>query len=406
MKTDNSPRRKLPLWKKLAFTVVVLVPAFLVLELVLGLCGYYPPNPLPNYVRKVSRYAFGYFAICDRRLGFRNRPLSSFRSPCIVGHPLSTTDKYGYRNGFGWSPDGSKPIVIFVGDSITFCSEVADDQTGPSEVAKLLSKEFDVRVLNAGVRGYNTLQAKRMLEECLARYDCIQAVIYTYCGNDLEGNMVANLYFPALAPVVARDEFTGNLREIEVSDPAVAWGENFLDWQPRSTLEEQTAALGGGVRLAKWLDTHSAVWHHSRVGLGQAFPQPKGPSVQPGGCQMIPCHEYSSWHRWASENGGHEILRRLLVEMLQLCRTHDVAFLATAYNTREHHGCAVDFAEDCDAQKIPYVDMLEYFPGDSTAYTCRRVDGRNDAHFGVLGTKCYAAALTPPLTRILRARRL
>jgi len=406
---DEPQRRRLPRWKKLLFTILVLVPAVFVLELVLGLCGYCPAVPEPAIVAKGVRgrppHAFRYFAVSDRRLGFRNRPLGKFRSPYIVGNPLSTTDRYGYRNGVGWSAEGSRPIVLFVGDSITFCSEVDDDETGPSEVAKRLGKEFSVRVLNAGVRGYNTLQAKRMLEECLERFDGIQVAVYTYCGNDLEGNMVANLYFPALAPVVVRDEGGDGFREVEVTEPAVAWGESFINFEfPSVVRERMNREPGFGTPVEKWLDTHSAMWHHSRLALGRAFPERVGEPVLPGGSVKVSPSEYAHWHQWAREHGGSEFLRWILGEMLQLCRDHGVEFLATAYHTTAHQEAAIEFAADCAAQGIPFVSLAEFFPGDPSLYTCRQVDGRQDAHFGTLGTQRYAAGLVPTLTRILPAR--
>lgn len=268
-----------------------------------------------------------YFAVCDRRLGFRNRPLGSFRSLNIVGHPVNTTDKYGYRNGFGWSPEGSEPIVLFVGDSITFCSEVNDDETGPSQVAKLLSEEFDVRVLNAGVRAYNTLQAKRTLEECLERFDCIEIVVYTHCGNDLEENMVANIHFPCKSPVVARDSSSGEFRVVEVTDPAVPWGESFRNWRsPAVAADRGTRRPHFVAQLETWLDTHSALWHHSRTELVSVLPKSDNTQTLPHGTDGTPPSEYANWNDWAMHNGADEILQRLLGEMLQTCRDHGQRF--------------------------------------------------------------------------------
>ena len=279
----DSVRLILPLWKKLSFTVAILVPALLVMELVMGLLGYYPakgewvirrdpPNATAEDAAAKTELpqetcgpdAFQCFAVCDRRFGFRNRPNGSFRSPHIEGNPVSTTDEFGYRSGFEWPGDGESPIVLFIGDSITFCSEVNDEETAPSEVAKLLSKEFQVRVLNAGVRAFNTLQSKRMLLECLDRFPRTKVAVYTYCGNDLEENMVANYHFPAKAPVMTRDGSTGRFREVEVLEPAVPWNESFLKWRP-----PPPPPPGIDDQVVQWLDTHSALWHNSWKGLSR-----------------------------------------------------------------------------------------------------------------------------------------
>src|SRR5580658_728376 len=75
-----------------------------------------------------------YFWIRDARLGFRNRP-SSRLEHALAGSVVSTGPR-GERCGVGSpaSGTGPGPIVLFVGDSTTFCGEVNDDETGPSEV--------------------------------------------------------------------------------------------------------------------------------------------------------------------------------------------------------------------------------------------------------------------------------
>ncbi len=97
----------------------------------------------------------------------------------------------GFRNGYGWVPEGDSPVVLFVGDSTIFYDEVNDEETGPSDVAKLLGPDWGVRVLNAGCRGYNTLQSKRMLLECLERFPSTVVVVYVYCANDNAHSLLA-----------------------------------------------------------------------------------------------------------------------------------------------------------------------------------------------------------------------
>lgn len=142
----------IPLWKRIVFLSFPLIGVICCLEVWLRLFGY-SPLQLP----KPGTSPQGYFWICDQSMGFRNRPNGQYRYDAMQANPLVTTDEYGYRNGVGWKTQGDSPIIAFIGDSTTFCAEVNDDQTGPSEVAKLLTPKFRWRVLNAGVRGYTAL---------------------------------------------------------------------------------------------------------------------------------------------------------------------------------------------------------------------------------------------------------
>ena len=400
---DKKPAgASLPRWKKLALTLLVFVPALLVIELVLRLAGYGPAGGAgtERADETPGPTSFGYFAICDRQLGFRNRPNGSFRDRRIQGNPPSTTDRFGYRNGVGWTADSSGPIVLFVGDSFTFCSEVNDDRTGPSEVAKRLQRP-DVRVLNAGVRGYGTLQAKRMMCECFARFPSIKVVVYTHCGNDLEENLVPNLRFPAKSPVVVVDDAApGKFRAVEVSEPVVGWGESFLSWQPPPV---ERTAVG---RLGDWLDARSAVCHQlipwvRRMGaarLDSLDPWKIDNTVTP--------EQYDHWRAWAMLNGGYDAFVPLLKEMDRICRDHGAALVVTSVT------CGLDpdlpdprrFARVCDQAGVRFVSLEGQLTGDLMSYMSLRTDGSVEEHFGPRGTQAYAAALTPVVEEILRSQ--
>jgi hypothetical protein len=402
-------RRKLPWWKKLLFTSALVVLLLVGLELLLRVCGCGPPAapaaPETASATPPKLDPLAYFALCDRYLGFRNRPHGTYHTWYIEGNPLVTTDEFGYRNGFGWPGDplggGDWPIVLFVGDSVTFCSEVNDQQTGPSEVAKLLSRDLHVRVLNAGVRGYSTLQAKRMLLESLQRFPRIKVVVYTFCANDIEENLVPNLRYPLKAPVIMRDPASGEFHEVEVTNPVVRWGESFLGWQA------PPPNLSSADKVATWLGARSVLcyrclagWHELTFGLFW-------PPEFPDGTRVVPPSDYPKWHTWAHANGGSTVLQRLLAEMDQACRAHGAVFLVTSAFTGTHfEGCRVfsaDCARDCAAAGVRFVSMEHEFPGDALSYCSLRTDGNYDGHYGPLGTKTYAKALAPALKEILRS---
>ncbi len=388
-------RLKLSRRKKLLFTLAVFVPALVLIELGMRLCGYGPLEIAEDGpIDPLQINAFQYFTICDPELGFRNRKNGKFTTRHIAGHPVSSTDQHGYRNGFGWSAKGDSPIVLFVGDSITFCSEVNDDRTGPSEVAKLLAEEFDVRVLNAAVRGYGTLQSKRMLRECLRRFATVQVVVYTHCGNDVEETMIPNLRTPAKAPAMLRDPETGAFREVEVSQPAVPWGEDFLAWRP-----PPPPTIAG--KVTRWIETRSALCRH----FIQAAREIRVEFVEiefPDGRSVVPLKDFGMWNHWARHHGGNEVMQRLLGEMQRISRDHGAALITTTFANGTEIQAADCFAKNCEAAGVPFVDLRGAFQDDPRSYGALREDGEYDTHYGPLGTKTYAAALTPALIRILR----
>ncbi len=395
-------RIRLPLWKKLIFTAVLVVSSLLCLELLMRLCGPGPEPGPPVPKRPVGGEQrinpLEYFAVCDPHFGVRNRPNGSYRTWFIEENPLVTTDEFGYRNGYGWPGDGRSPIVLFVGDSVIFCAEVSDDQTVPSEVAKLLEEEFDVRVLNAGVRSYNTLQAKRMLIQCFERFSCIKAAVYTYCGNDLEENTVPDFRYPFKGPYLVRDQRTGKFREVEVTDPAVPWGKRFYGWTPPPPL------LSTPDKVTGWLEDRSVLLRRCLEGWRRIDFGPFSPLEFPDGKQIVPPSDYAKWHAWAAENGGREALQELLAEMDRICRSRGAAFLATCSYNGSDRGSSRSFAADCAEAGVQFSSLEKEFTDTSSIYTCVRVDGRYDEHYGPLGTQTYAKALAPALKRILRSQ--
>jgi len=396
-------RLVLPLWKKLVFTALVVVCLLVGLELLLRVCGCGLPPTLNPPVATPSRLPaldpLAYFAMSDQYLGIRNRPNGSYSSWYIEGEPLCTTGEHGYRNGFEWPGDGKSPILVFVGDSVTFCSEVSDEQTGPSEAAKLLREEFDVRVLNTGVRSYSTVQAKRMLLECFRRFpQKIKVAVYTFCGNDLEENVVPNFRFPLKTPYLVRDQQTGRFQEVEVTDPVVPWGEYFLG-RPVPTPPPSTTS-----QITQWLEARSVLLRNCLMGLRRIDFGGSAPLEFPDGKHVVPPSDYVKWHDWAAQNGGNDALRQLLAEMAEACRSHGAAFLATSSFNGSDRGSSQAFATNCAAAGVQFVSLEDEFTDKPWVYTCARVDGQFDEHYGPVGTKTYAKALAPALKRILRSQ--
>lgn len=146
----------------------------------------------------INRYQSpeSYFVLYDREIGYINRPNGFFIYDKLHDKPIVTTDTYGFRNGNGWNNLHNGPIILLIGDSYVFGAEVNDNETLSSHLFNLFqSKGEKIRVLNAGVRGYNTIQCNQMVSRCIHLFPKkIFAVINLYCINDVSGNINNQLY--------------------------------------------------------------------------------------------------------------------------------------------------------------------------------------------------------------------
>jgi len=414
--SQRQGRKGLPIRKKLSFTGFLVACVLLGSELGLRLwdsatggddetnLSEGPPQPTPPYLGPPQPEPQGYFAICDRYLGYRNRPHGVYQWWRMEGQPVVTTDEFGYRNGYGWTAEGESPIVLFLGDSFTFCAEVNDDRTGPSEVAKVLEAslgdDIRVRVLNAGVRSYSTLQSKRMMIECFDRFPSIKVVVYTYCANDIVENIVPNYSLPIKRPLMVRRPQTGEFQETDVTDPAVPWGASFLNWRPPP--EPPPGALA---EAAAFLDRWSVLFHRCRSGWRRIDRQWLCGSKLPSDNRPIPLEEFAYWQQWAFRNGGRKVVQQILAEMEQICTDHNAAFLVTqaAYN-EENIPEAPHFPGDCTAAGRQFYSLDEQFEPDARPYLARYANGQWQGHFNTRGTRAFARVLAPVIERALRSQ--
>jgi len=333
----------------------------------------------------------GHFWVCDPHFGFRNRPATCFRHEQVKGSPSVTTIQSGYRNGVNGDPAVVPPEVLFIGDSTTFCAETADDQTGPSEVAKLL-KPGPVGVLNAGVRAYNTLQCKRMLEECLAQFSTIEVAVYVYCWNDISENLVDHVHYPAKSPTVRFDETTGQLVEVEVAEPTVPWGQDFKTiWHElrQKKLAERDRRKRWDQLLRNRMRERSVLFHfvHTRLGflkdrLTGAIPRLDTEPTERKANPFV-----------ADPTAGRRELVCLLRQMQRLCDDKDVAFLVTSFTT----GRELDWEirDLCGTAGVRFVSARSDFTESPETYWAPLRNGGYDTHYGPKGTRTFARALAP-----------
>jgi hypothetical protein len=309
----------------------------------------------------VNRYLW----VLDANLGFRNRPNGKFRNRSIAGKPLITTNSLGHRNGSGPVPDRNTPLIVFVGDSTTFCAEVNDDETIASAVAKELSQSFpSVAVLNAGVRGYSTLQSKRMLAEVLARYTQLEVAVYTFFPNDLVENLNPIAHFPACAPYTRWD----------------AINETILEVNP----------------LERMLCDHANTG--SRVMDIRQFlpPEVVGP--------VSANEEWVSQYEWAKRNGAIPALDALLKEMHAMCSSRAIQFFATAFTTRMDGKDCELLVSRCKINNVPFIDAHEHFSDPWQDYLARRRSGILDPHYNARGAHTFALALAPFIRAVLEKK--
>lgn len=309
------------------------------------------------------------FAVADPFLGYSNRPNESFTMRQVVGSPVSTTDQYGYRNGYKWPADTDIPIILFVGDSVTFGAEVNDDETIPSEVAKLLDGK--AACCNTASRGYNTVQAKRSIELALERFpDRIVMVFYVYCGNDPAENVVPDVRWPLPVPILV--ESTDGYQE-SLSETSLAWGsfiENWTNPNPPSS---------------SWLISHSALYMELSNTIAVFGDSPPG---SPG---QRHCRQYAeAVCEWARNHGSHDAFVWILQEMNELCSSRNIVFLVAPHTYGTPHDHYPQLHSACDTLGIRCIDPSEHFPLPRDEYFAPRVDGTLDPHYNHAGTKAFA----------------
>lgn len=385
--------------KKIAFLLVPLFVCLLVLESVVRLAGY---DPLRSQTATLS--VTGYFWIADETLGFRNRPMGRYLNSKIKGEPLVTTDALGYRNGVSPAPGQSGRCVIFVGDSTVFCGEVNDEETGPSEVAKwLCAKRVTVRVINTGVRGFNTVQAKRMLVDSLTRFPGPGVVVYVYCDNDVVENLNPIVYYPLRTPTAWWDETTGKVVERGPGPQIVPWGQSFETVTPPAPGVFKNIAKRGLVV------SHSALLYSTVMSVSTLFARALGKkarmiALEDGsiGPILSGMDEWKNQEVWARQNHGEQILERLLKEMRALCANHGYEFITTRFTTGGDGNADRWLAEVCRRAGVHFGGISDQFKGDSRQYRAAYAGiPAHDGHYNTTGTRKFADSLGPAIQSIL-----
>ena len=361
----------------------------LLLEGVLRLAGFLPALPLDPDTVSVN----GYFWISDPALGFRNRANGSYVSRDIHSRPRATTDYLGFRNGYAWDPDEGNPTVVMVGDSMVFGAEVNDVETIASHLGRLLKTEGkEATVLNAGVRGYNTVQAARMLEQRLDCFPSIRVAVYCYCDNDWFENLEPKTYWPATAPTMRWDPETQDLTEVDAPATAVAAGESFLV-AVADRMERRRRRLANkrfDQRVRDRLRETSVVLHLTQKLVSNLKERRTG--------MLRDGHDRSSVQAYPDVELGNRAMVHVLSRMADLCARHDVHLLVTGYLEEE---IETKVAGWCREAGVEFVPVSSRFPGCAQQYQARLREGGYDPHLSAHGTAVFAGAVLPAVEKAL-----
>jgi hypothetical protein len=338
-------------------------------ELVLRLVG---NGPIP--IDRPSLLV--YFWVRDAKLGFRNRPDGDFHDVRTRSH--IHTGHFGERLGVHWDGEVTRPTVLFVGDSTTFCGEVDDEETYPSEVAKLLPDH--VPCVNLGVAGYNTVQSLRMTEEWLDRVPA-KLVVYTYCDNDYIENIIGDWIQRPSHPPLAEWGATG-VRVKDVPSDAGPWG--------------TPVGVDGPLTLLDRFADLSAIG-----GVAKRFANRTDPAPWLSSFDMV-------------EKGKHatEVLEGLLILLRDLCARHGVPLLVTRFTTGRSslvEGVRFKNTNDkieraCTKANVRFVDVQDAFTLPPNDYRAHLRGGMIDSHHNHLGTKTMGEALAPHVREVVEAR--
>lgn len=84
---------------------------------------------------------------------------------------------------------GAEPVIVALGDSVTFGFRVSDEETFPAQLERYLRDHGlpRARVVNYGVPGYTSFQGRRLLARILAEHKP-DVVLLAFGANDLESD--------------------------------------------------------------------------------------------------------------------------------------------------------------------------------------------------------------------------
>ena len=106
--------------------------------------------------------------------------------------------------------------------------------------------------------------------------------------------------------------------------------------------------------------------------------------------------------KWAEENKATAALSYLLQQMQQECLQQKIIFAATAFTRGKYDKRGKLFAQICDQNNIPFLDVSKHFTEQDLTYASLMYSGQYDGHYGVKGNQVFAQAIKPILKQWLQ----
>ena len=94
-------------------------------------------------------------------------------------------------------------------------------------------------------------------------------------------------------------------------------------------------------------------------------------------------------------------LAMVLQQMQQQCSQQKIIFAATAFTRGEYDETGKLFAQICNKNNIPFLDVSKHFTEQDLTYASLMHSGEYDGHYGVKGNQVFAQAITPILKQWL-----
>lgn len=363
-------------------------------------------RPLPPGAASTVAPLTGYFWVPDERLGFRNRPDGVFVNHEVLAQPLVTTDEHGRRRTAGQGGAPGRPTILIAGDSVVFSAEVPDDDTLPSAVARALADEGPVRVLNLGVRGYNTLQAKRALERALAGDGDVRLVLLVLSPNDLVENVNPVVYFPAVAPTVRWEGQAERFVEVEATAHHQVWTQSVRWFAARDRLPAASemdivrTVLDAARRRSAAANLVAQIIEPASHAKARIAPVTLADGSH--GPVWWGTPDWDAQLALAEDRHAERALSAILADTSALCRSYGARLIVSEFTHGERKSSRPTAAERLStAAGVEFVSVEDGFPETPETYMAATAQGF-DGHYGVRGTHAFAAAIAPRVHAALR----
>jgi hypothetical protein len=323
-----------------ALTISCLIVVLLAVELALRAAGYVGVD----YYHMVR--------LPCKEVGHRERPNATFLHMTTAGYITGTTDPEGYRPLVTSRHDAGVPLVICVGDSITFCAQSRDERTWPEVAAQECGRlGMPCKMLNRAVTGYNGLQALATLRRTLARLepaDRVVGVMYFFCVNDALENYMRYDYYEGTPILKAGRDGTFTLAR--ASGPAQPRESPWLRLKRNSSIYKFLKVIfRDNFRAgASWLDEHFGYYRdflakkHYREGMRYVFSGLAGESCRRGARLFVASCIYPAWE---DAESGAEVVRltgQPPRDLLWQRGVYDRACTVVEHLTREAGGTYID----------------------------------------------------------------